>query len=160
MSRYSPQNFDIKQPLFVRRPFNGNGRMWLPGMLFDWQHYAIAAHRVRALFRARYLKHEDPEELEVAPQEIDPLPVLDPKVVPEPEPTPTPVPEPEPEVAPVHIPAPEPTDITYSVVHAGGPYWNVVGSDGVKKNEKGLKKPEAETMAGELNSDENRDMSG
>jgi len=65
MARYSQSFFDITQPLFVRKEFAGNNRIWLPGMLFDWKHFKIAPQRVRALFRSSYICHAAQESLDV-----------------------------------------------------------------------------------------------
>lgn len=130
MARYSPQFFDIKQPLYVRKAFQGNGRMYLPGMYFDWRHHAIAPNRVRALFRASYIMHEKPGSLEDEVAEMDEAiedVVVEDVIV---------------EGTPV---------LTYSIDHAGGPYYNVVSSTGEIMTEKGLRRKEAQELADELN---------
>lgn len=124
MARYSPQMFNKNLPVYVRKSFSGNGRMWLPGQRFDWQHYAISVQRVRQLFRSSYLKHEEPDTIN--------------KI--------------EPEVEPVVEAHNEVIEGDFTLSHAGGAYWNIIASDGTKFNQKGLKREEAEALLDELNS--------
>ena len=62
MARYTSEAFNIKLPLYVRKNFKGNGRLWLIGQYFDWKHFAVDARKVRALYKSSYLTHAEPEE--------------------------------------------------------------------------------------------------
>lgn len=124
--------------------------MWLPGMLFDWQHYAIAPQRVRALFRSSYIRHAGQEDIELAAADMlaqcEKQEEIQNDVIAEEEQGPI-----ANETA-SEIRA-EDVDIVgaYIIQHVGGPYYNVIGPDGAYCNDKALHKGKAQELADELN---------
>jgi len=139
MSRYAPAFFDINQPLFVRTEFFGSGRLWLPGMLFDWKHFKVDPFRVKELFMSSYLCHAAQESLDVAdnsvaehanPASADPIP---------------------------HSETSDSKPAKYEIRQVGGPYYDVISPEGKVVNHKSLHKSKAESYAAKLNSGANTD---
>lgn len=149
MARFEQEVFDIKQPLFIRKPFTGNGRHFVRGMKFDWRKLAVSAHRVRQLFRSKHLTHVEPAKVLEMP-EID-TSVKDKKV------------EAEKAVKkPLEIPQKkeekeEVEKKVYQIDHKAGPYYNVIDQSGKVYNEKGLQKTKALELVAELNEDQETD---
>lgn len=56
---YRERRFDAKRPVYVSKSFKGNGRNWQPGQYFDWHRMAISQRRVRQMFDAGKLKHDE-----------------------------------------------------------------------------------------------------
>ena len=135
MSRYAPAFFDINQPIFVRTEFSGSGRLWLPGMLFDWKHFNVDPQRVKELFMSAYLCHAAQESLDAeTPRTAVPVTASR-----------------ESEIAKIYQPK------KYEIRQVGGPYYDVVSPDGKVVNHKSLHKSKAESYAAKLNSGANTD---
>ena len=110
MRRFTREKWDGRKTLKVRRAFKGAGRSFKPGDNFEWARYGVEPRRVRQLYEAGFLDHDDAPvfvaqpgakrwsiEARVEPQsEQTPEPEPEPQPEPEPEPTPQPEPPPSP----------------------------------------------------------------
>lgn len=123
MSRYSKESFNKNIPVYVRRKFNGAGRNWIPGQRFSWNKLALDVRRVRLLFDGGYLTHIQPEDFSAEEEIEDNTPKATDG---------------------------EPLRPGYTIVRTAGPWHDVVGPDGEKVNEKGLKKFDALALVEEL----------
>lgn len=59
MRRFTREDWDGRKTLVVRRSFKGAGRTFAPGDAFEWKRYGIEPRRVRQLYEAGFLDHED-----------------------------------------------------------------------------------------------------
>ena len=141
MARYSQSFFDITQPLFVRKEFAGNNRIWLPGMLFDWKHFKIEPKRVRALFRSSYICHAAQESIDVETPTVETAPSAVPVEL---------------NGSELELPKVEKSK-KYEIRQVGGPYYDVISPEGKVVNHKSLHKSKAESYAAKLNSGANTD---
>lgn len=130
MAIYNRNFFSIKQPLYVRKPFKANGRLFTKDTLFDWKVWAITSKRVEQLFRASYLTHDTPDKvIEIA----------------------NPVAEDQDNSKKELKKEPEVQEVKeYKLQHKSGPYYNVIDESGAVMNEKGLQKAKALELLEEL----------
>jgi len=59
MRRFTREEWDGRKTLVVRRSFKGAGRTFAPGDAFEWKRYGVEPRRVRQLYEAGFLDHED-----------------------------------------------------------------------------------------------------
>jgi hypothetical protein len=59
MRRFTREDWDGRKTLVVRRAFKGAGRTFAPGDAFEWKRYGVEPRRVRQLYEAGFLDHED-----------------------------------------------------------------------------------------------------
>jgi len=59
---YQERSFDPSRTVYVRKSFNGSGRKYKPGDIFDWKRLAVSQRRVRQLFDSGRLMHAEQEE--------------------------------------------------------------------------------------------------
>jgi hypothetical protein len=59
MRRFTREDWDGRKTLVVRRSFKGAGRTFAPGDAFEWKRYGVEPRRVRQLYEAGFLDHED-----------------------------------------------------------------------------------------------------
>lgn len=69
MATYRNQIFDKSRLVFVRRNFKAGGKLYLPGMLYDWRHQATSQRRMQQMFNSGYLCHD--ENLEAAEEQAE-----------------------------------------------------------------------------------------
>jgi len=58
---YQQRNFDPSRTVYVRKAFNGSGRHYQPNDVFNWKRLKVSQRRVRQLFDAGRLKHDEQE---------------------------------------------------------------------------------------------------
>ncbi len=90
MRRFTREQWDGRKVLKVRRAFKGAGRSFKPGDNFEWARYGIAPRRVRQLYEAGFLDHDD------APVFVAQPGAKRWSIAPTPEPQTEPTPDPEP----------------------------------------------------------------
>ena len=97
MGKLKHRTFSPKGPFVVRRPFNGEGRKWLPGQPFPARQLAISPRRLRIMHEQRMIdvvgetvEQEGREELAEAALEAATQP--DAEELAEPQPVPLPPP--------------------------------------------------------------------
>ena len=59
MRRFSRPEWDGRKTLVVRRAFKGAGRTFKPADPFEWKRLGVEPRRVRQLYEAGFIDHED-----------------------------------------------------------------------------------------------------
>ena len=98
MRRFTRPEWDGRKTLIVRRAFKGAGRTFAPADPFEWKRLGVEPRRVRQLYEAGFVDHEDAPVFVAQPGSArwSVTPRVEAEPEPEPKQTPEPVSDPSP----------------------------------------------------------------